>query len=364
MDSDAEELPELTRRQEEILSLIVRTYTQNPEPVSSKFLADSNALGVSSATIRNEMAVLEELGYIKAPHKSAGRVPTEVGYRYFVRRLISASALTPAEEQHISERFRTLPIALEQWMRHAATVLARTAKTASLVTAPRADTNQFKHLELVSIQGRLVLMVLVLKGGLVQQRMLNLREPIPQERLSEVATYINGLLLDLNPHQIRLKGLQLPLLEREIIELITEIMERADSQPVRMIYRDGLSEIIGNFHDGEGAQQAIRIYEERAFLDLILAELPDTQQNDVRVIVAGDGQWDELNQISMVIGRYGLPGQISGALGVVGPTHINYGRAISSVRYVSNVMTELIGDLFRNSPASDDAQIIDSGHES
>jgi heat-inducible transcriptional repressor len=362
MNLDAEQLPELTRRQEEILSLIVRSYTQNPEPVSSKYLAETNALSVSSATIRNEMAVLEDLGYIKAPHKSAGRVPTEAGYRYFVRRLISTSALSPAEEQHIAERFRALPVALEQWMRHAATVLARTTQSASLVTPPRADTNQFKHLELVSIQGRLVLMVLVLKGGLVQQRMLNLREPIPQARLSEVATHINSLLLDLNPNQIRLKGLQLPLLEREMVELITEIMERADSQPVRMIYRDGLSEIIGNFHDGEGAQQAIRIYEERAFLDLILAELPDAQHNDIRVIVAGDGQWDELNQISMVLGRYGIPGQISGALGVVGPTHINYGRAISSVRYVSSVMTDLISDLFRNSAAPGDDDL-DSGLE-
>ena len=135
------------------------------------------------------------------------------------------------------------------------------------------------------------------------------------------------------------------MLEREVVALIAEIMERADNHPVRAVYQDGLSDIISTFPDGEGAQQAVRVFEERAFLDMILTELVDNLVDDVRVIVAGDG-YDELNQLSMVLSRYGLPGKVSGAVGILGPTHINYGRAISSVRYVSSMMTNMLVQLY------------------
>src|SRR5215510_10172325 len=136
---DDAHLPELTRRQEEILSLIVRAYTQSPEPVSSKHLVDTYNLQFSSATIRNEMSVLEQLGYISAPHTSAGRIPTENGYRYFVKRLITTNDITSAEKTRISDRLKTIPLASEQWMLLVATVLARTAQVAALVTPPVAD---------------------------------------------------------------------------------------------------------------------------------------------------------------------------------------------------------------------------------
>jgi len=353
MNIDADHLPELTKRQETILGLIVRAYTEKPEPVSSKHLAEAYTLGVSSATIRNEMSVLEELGYIRAPHTSAGRIPSENGYRYFVSRLLDHSALSKSEETHIAERFRALPTSVEQWMRFAATMLARTARSASLVTSPTVESARFKHVELVSIQGRLVLMVLVLHGGMVHQRMLNLAEPIPQSRLADVAAHINTLLLDLYANQIRLKGVQLPLLEREIVELIAELMERADTQPAQTIYQDGLSEIISTFQDDEGALQAVRVFEERAFLDILLGELGSEAVNDdIRVIVAGDGHYEELNRLSFVFSSYGIPGKMSGAIGVLGPTHINYGRAISSVRYVSSVMSGMLEDLYQLGDAS------------
>lgn len=339
-------LPELTRRQEEILSLIVRAYTQKQEPVASKTLVETYTLGFSPATIRNEMAVLEELGYISAPHKSAGRAPTENGYRYFVRRLINDGDLSQSEQKHIAEKFQSLPLASEQWMRLVATVLSRTVHVASIVTPPIADTSRFKHVELISIQGRLVLMVLVLHGGAVHQRMLNLADPVPQIKLTEAAARINALCLDLYANEIRMKSVQLPLLEREVTDLVTELMERADSSQIRIIYREGLSDIIPSFPDGEGAQQAVRLFEERAFLDMILSDIIHPLMDGVKVIVAGEGRWDELSQLSMVLGRYGVPGQMSGAVGVLGPTHINYGRAISTVRYVSTLMTNMLVDLY------------------
>jgi heat-inducible transcriptional repressor len=355
MTTDASNLPELTRRQEDILSHIIRSYTQKPEPVSSKHLVETSTLNVSSATIRNEMAVLEDLGYISAPHKSAGRVPTEAGYRYFVARILDRGALSDSEKTHLADKFRALPMVTDQWMRYAATALARTARTASLVTPPIAETSRFKHVELISIQGRLVLMVLVLHGGVVQQRMLKLADAVPQSKLADAATNINTLCADLYAHQIRIKAVGLDFLEREVAELTADVMERADNNRTQVIYRDGLSEVIGDFPDGEGAQQVLRVLEERAFLDMILNELLDPFIDDVRVIVAGDGRWEELSQLSLVLTRYGVPGQMRGAIGVLGPTHINYGRAISTVRYVSSLMTNMLTALYEDDVPIDTA---------
>lgn len=344
MTTDDITLHPLTRRQEEILSLIIECYTASPEPVSSRYLQDVCELGISSATIRNEMAVLEDKGLIRAPHTSAGRVPTESGYRYFVRRLMKLGALTPVEESRISESMRLPPAATEQWMRLAATLLSRTVQSAALVTAPISEASRFKHLELISIQGRLVLMVLVLHSGNVHQQMLNLAESPGQSALADAARRLNAVCLDQGANELRMKSAQLALFEREIAELAADVMERSDTNQVRFIYREGLSSILSAFQVSAGAEQAVRVFEERAVLNLLLNEV--LSENEVQVFIAGDGRWEELNHLSMVLSRYGIPGQVSGALGVIGPTHLDYGRAVSTVRHVSDVMTDVLAGLF------------------
>jgi heat-inducible transcriptional repressor len=359
-DTTNESLPALNRREEEILSLIVRAYTEKPEPVSSKHLVEKYDLSISSATVRNVMAHLEETGYIIAPHTSAGRIPTAQGYRYFVRGLMQEETLLSPSERHIIEtKFSDLPQVLEQWLRQAATVLARTSQSASLVTPPISQTNRFKHIELIALQGRLTLMVLVLQGGTLHQRMLNLAEPVAQAQLSDVAERINQMCMDLTSAQIRLKSTQMPLLEREVMELAADLMGRQDTQ-LRTVYRDGLSHIISDFQDSEGAQQAVRVFEERAFLDMILTEIvhPLMDNSDIQVVIAGDGRYDELNQLSLVVTRYGVPGGVSGALGILGPTHLNYGRAINAVRYVSGMMSGMLGDLYAISDDADDKNLL------
>jgi heat-inducible transcriptional repressor len=351
-DQDLPTLPELTRRQEEILSLIIESYTQKTEPVSSNFLKDTYNLSYSSATIRNEMAVLDELKYISAPHTSSGRIPTERGYRYFVKRLLDNNSLLPGERAYIAERFQSLPVAMEGWLRGAAKQLARTVHVASLVTPPVAETSRFKHVELISIQGRLCLMVLVLNGGSVHQQMLNLAEPVSQDTLSEAAIHVNRTCAGLDANETRRKGIQLSALERDVCELAADLMDRADSSRVRFIYRDGLSDMVGSFNASEGAQQALRVYEESAVLDMILNEfVMPLDSTDVQVVIAGEGRWEELSHLTMVLSRYGIPGQASGAVGVLGPTHINYPRAISAVRYIAELMTDMIEDLYQDDTA-------------
>lgn len=342
--TDAVNTPDLTERQKRILELIVQNYIQTGHPVSSKSLVEH--LGVSSATIRNEMSALEEAGYVTSPHTSAGRIPTVAGYRYFVRRLLSGGQLSALERRMIAHQFQQTPLDIENWMRLAAAVLAHTAQGASLVTAPYSPINRFKHLELIATQGRLVLMVLVLHSGDVRQRMLTLAEPVPQEKLSETAARLTHLVVGQTARQIRDKlagPSSLSTLEHEVLELVAELMEEAD-RPHRVV-RDGLSELPSRFEESAGAEQALRVLEEHSLLEDLLSEA-EPEVGDVRVVIAGEGRWENISLLSIVLGRYGVAGRATGALGVLGPTRMRYGRAISAVRYVADLMSNLLVGIY------------------
>ncbi len=346
MTTDAPNPPELTERQEKTLELIVQQYIHTGHPVSSKSLMDT--LGVSSATIRNEMAALEAAGLLGSPHTSAGRIPTEAGYRYFVQRLASNGQISLDERRMITHQFHQSPLDIEQWMRLSAAVLARTAQGASLVTAPYSQVNRFKHLELIATQGRLVLMVLVLHNGDVRQRMLMLTEPVSQEQLSTIAARLTTLSLGQHVQQLReqLKGLS--TLEREVMDLVIALIEDADRP--HQVYRDGLAEILTRFDQSEGAEQALRVLEEQSILETLIDEA-NPSVGDVRVVIAGEGRWDNISLLSIILGRYGVAGQATGMLGVLGPTRMRYGRAISAVRFMSDLMTNLIVGVYGEEPS-------------
>ena len=341
MNLDAANNAELTDRQQKTLEMIVQQFIHQGIPVSSKSLVD--ALGVSSATIRNEMAALEDAGLVTSPHTSAGRVPTETGYRYFVQRLADSGQLSAEERRMIAHQFHQSPLDVEQWMRLAAAVLSRTALSASLVTAPYSEINRFKHLELIATQGRMVLMVLVLHNGDVRQRMLLLAEPVSQERLSETAARLTHLGSGQRAPQLRDHLAGLSVLEREVLDLVIELIEEADRP--HQVYRDGLTELVARFDQSEGAEQALRVLEEQTMLETLIDET-NPSVGDVRVVIAGEGRWDNISLLSIVLGRYGVAGQATGMLGVLGPTRMRYGRAISAVRYMSDLMTSLIVGMY------------------
>jgi heat-inducible transcriptional repressor len=341
-------MSDLTPRQQTILSLVIREYTAQTVPVSSKMLLEQYELGVSSATVRNEMARLEELGYLTHPHTSAGRVPTDMGYRFFVERLLGEVTLPATERRMIAHQFHQARLDLGQWMRLAATTLARTARNASLVTAPQAELARFKHIELISTQGRLVLLILVLQGGNVQQQMLTLAEPFTQPELSQAADRLNQVCSGLGAAEIRARVHGLPAFEAEICDLVLEMMERSDSRIADEVYRDGLTEMLSQpeFVDVERSQGALRLLEERSFLNSFLAETLNPTVGGVQVIIGGEGRWEELSHCGMVLARYGVPGFATGALGVLGPTRMPYGRAISAVRFVAELMSDLVYEMY------------------
>ncbi|MGQ9598133.1 MAG: heat-inducible transcriptional repressor HrcA [Anaerolineae bacterium] len=337
---------DLTPRQQLILGLVIREYIATAQPVGSKTIQEYG-LGVSSATIRHEMAFLEEQGYLTHPHTSAGRVPTEQGYRYFVEHLMRESQLPADEQRTIRHQFHQVGVDLEQWMRLAASVLARTAQSASVVTSPKTEQCRFKHLELIAIHDTMVLLILVLEGGLVRQQMLALDEAMDQDTLTQIANRLNDLCVGFSVYRIKLLRRQLGALEQQILDVVVQMMQRVDEQGSLNLYRDGLLNILyqPEFTVPERARTVIQIYEDRTFLESLLTEMLEI--GGVQVIIGGEGRWDELRECSLIVSPYGVSGEATGALGVMGPMRMPYSRAISAVRYVANLLSDLFRELYR-----------------
>lgn len=340
-----EKLPE---RQEMILGLVVREYIETAQPISSKALVEKYHLGVSSATVRNEMVALTEQGYLRQPHTSAGREPTEAGYRYFVQRIAGENELPLSERRTISHQFYQARADVDQWMRLAASVLAQHSRGASLVTAPRQLKARYKHLELIATQGRLVLLVLVLQGGEVRQQMLTLAEPASQETVSEAARHLNAHCYGLDSEAVLAHSAHLPTLEQEVGRLIADMMRKAEAFSAGEIFRDGVSTVLAEpeFAGSDSARQALRVLEERQYLEEFLAKAISPNVGGVEVVIGGENSWQELKECSMVLARYGVAGYATGAMGVLGPQRMSYGRAISTVRFVAGLMSDMMYEVY------------------
>ena len=340
-------MTELTDRQKTLLLLIIRDYIETAQPVGSKRLVEHYRIRLSSATIRNEMGELTEMGYLRQPHTSAGRVPTEEGYRYFVSQMMNQAELPASIQATISHQFFQARPGVEQWMTLAASVLAHQSQGISVVTAPHAENAKYKHVELISTQGRQVLMVIVMAGGEVSQQILTLAEPVAQERLSQTASRLNGLLAGLSVASIAALPARTDALEQDILSIMIQDMRRASESVSGEIYTDGLSNVLSEpeFAESDEARRALKIFEERSTLQDILARTTiNSNVGALQVLVGGEGEWEELRQCSIVLARYGVPGLATGMLGVLGPMRMSYARAIPTVRYVAGLLSDLVND--------------------
>ncbi|NTV63882.1 MAG: heat-inducible transcription repressor HrcA [Oscillochloris sp.] len=354
----------LTERRLIILKLVVQEFIETATPVASETLVRKFGFGFSSATVRNDMAALEELGYLTHLHTSAGRVPTDAGYRFFVENLMDRTSLSLAEQRMIRHQFYQVRGELDQWIQLAGAVLARTAQNASLVTPPRAEQLRFKNLELISIHETMVLAVLVFHGGIIKQQTLSTDMARNPEDLRRSAGRISDLLCDLTVSQVEEAAAQdaqrpVPLFgefERVGIDLVIHAMQAFEEQAREYIHSDGLLEMLSQpeFIPSLARDDAERAVERlRRALEILrsgrgLGQLiPQALASDgVQVIIGGEHSEDEMREYSVVLARYGVGGAVTGVLGVIGPTRMAYPRSISTVRYISSLMSNLLGELY------------------
>jgi len=335
----------LSPRTETILKFIVREYIAGATPVSSQRITNECGLIVCSATIRNEMAYLEQESYITRPHTSAGGIPTDKSYRYYVNSL-SDVRLPLAEQRLINHLFHQVERKLEEWLGLATTLIARLAQNVAVVSVPKPRDCQFKHLELVSLQDSLALIVLVLRGARVKQQLITFDQLISQPELTAIANKLNETYSGLPSSQISTKGEELSPAERQITDCVLEIMQAEDKQEYDEPYLDGWHFMLNQpeFAHSQRMRGLIELVEQRNLLRTITPS--ELSRRRVQVIIGKENKTELMRDYSVVISGYGLPEEASGTLSVVGPTRMPYARAISAVSYLSLVLSELVAELY------------------
>jgi len=287
------------------------------------------------------------MGYLRQPHTSAGRVPTEEGYRFFVGQMMHQAELPEAVQHTITHQFYQARPDVDQWMTLAASILAHQSQGVSVVTAPHAEQTLFKHVELISTQGRQILMVMVMVGGEVSQQILTLAEPVSQERLSQTTARLNRLLAGQAVEAISALPPRSDALDQDILTLIMQDMRRATESVSGNIYTDGLTNVLAEpeFAESDDARRALRLFEERSTLqDLLARSTTNSMIGGLQVLIGSEGGWEELRQCSMVLARYGVPGLATGMLGVLGPMRMSYAKTIPTVRFVASLLSDLVND--------------------
>ena len=344
---------ELTERQARILRAVVEQYVRHAVPVSSETLVREHGLGVSSATVRNELAELEARGYICQPHTSAGRIPSDLGYRYFVERLMAERQLSRAERHTIRHQFHQVALVREQWLQLAAATLARGVQAAAIVTAPQASQARLKHVEAVHMQDSLGLVIVVLLDGTVKQQLVALPEGVTQSRLSIATARLNPFLTGRTraEFEARLEAVDVPvsLDETFIVTQIANIVKQVDTRESD-VYHAGLVELLDKpeFARNDRARAIVELLERpQALRDLLLPSIDGipvdpVEVGTVHVVIGRENRWDWMRECSVVMAHYGTAGDSFGFIGVLGPSRFPYAVAVPAVRFVARLMTEVL----------------------
>jgi heat-inducible transcriptional repressor len=339
------EIAMITERSGRILNYIIRQYIENAVPVPSQAVADKASLGVSPATIRNEMALLEKEGYLIRPHTSAGCIPSDKGYRYFVESI--GNITLPREEQYlISHTFHQVEKEVEAWVSLTATLLARLTQNVAVVSLPKSTDCKLKHLEFIAVQDKKALAVVVLEGAVVKQKLITFDEAVDQPKLSEISNKLNGIYAGLTGQQIKENKNVLTPQEAKATDNIVEMMRTEDSKEYQEPYLEGWHFMLDQpeFAQSDKMRSLMELFEQRGLLKVIAPN--ELSPQGVHVIIGQENQNEAIKNCSVVICRYGLPEEAAGTLAVVGPTRMPYFHTIPTVYYLSKVLGQLVGGLY------------------
>jgi heat-inducible transcriptional repressor len=343
--TQAREVEVLSPRSEIILKSIVGQYIARALPVPSQSVINDYELAVSPATIRNEMAHLEKEGYIIRPHPSAGSIPSDKGYRYYVETL-SEIELPLAEQLLISHLFHQVERELEEWLSLAATLTAQLVQNVSIVTLPKPAHCQLKHLELIALKDSLTLVVLVLYGARLRQQLITFDRVISQSELTKIANRLNAAYSGLTRAKISAKKINLSPSEQQVTDCLLKIMQAEDEQEYEQSCLEGLHFTLNQpeFRRGQGGQILAELADCRNLLKAVAPE--ELASRGVRVIIGKENKTKAIQDYSVVISKYGLPEEAAGIVSVVGPTRMPYARTISAVHYMSSVLSQMVAELY------------------
>jgi heat-inducible transcriptional repressor len=344
----------LDLRSQAILRAVIEEYISTAQPVGSQALVERYGLGVSSATVRNILAELEMAGLLSHPHTSAGRMPTDAGYRFYVESIVDASPLSAVEQLMIRHQFGQVEYASEHWFRLAATTLAGLTRSAGLATPAKPSAAHIRRVDLVAVNERMASLILVLREGAIKQAAVTLDETdgIDQPTLNRVAGLLNEHLPETTASAAETIlshfGEKDPVerVARRVGERIVRILRDYDAATVEEVFSDGLLNVMEapEFAHSDKLRQVFTALENRAYLGELVGSVADS--NRIRVVIGAENPRIEMHDVSLVLAPYGRPGRALGVIGVLGPTRMSYPHAIGTVTFVSGLMNELVDHLY------------------
>jgi heat-inducible transcriptional repressor len=340
----------LTPRQELILRKVVEVHLDGGQPVGSKVLAVDEDLEWGPSTIRNELAMLEEHGLLAHPHTSAGRVPTDAGYRYFVDRLLPATRAATAERRPLA--LSLVRREVDEAMRVTTETLSQVTNLLAIVSAPPIETATIRHVEVLLLQPQVLMVVVITSTGGVSKRMLTFEAPIDAGLVDWAGSYLNEQLVGLGLgarllHQ-RLDDPHLGPRERGFLAAVSPAFTELTETVEESLYVDGRSRLLSGyrFEDQQQLNEVMEMLERRVSLLGVLRSALD--QRDVFVRIGRENEAPALRSLALVASGYGLPARNLGTVSVIGPLRMDYGRAIASVRAAASELSRFVEDVYES----------------
>jgi len=333
----------LTERESLILNSLVESYVTNAAPVGSRTLSKKHDLGISPATIRNVMNDLEDLGYLSQPHVSAGRIPTDKGYRFYVDSLMRIKTLAKRDRNLIEKNLLKISVDVTDILASASQVLGKISTQLGVVLEPRFYQGVFEKMELVSVSGNRILAVISIKSGLVKTIMMEIESEVSGEQLHEASQIINERLSGLSLKEVketidkRLAGVATR--NDRLIRLIVESSNKLfNFENQKELHLGGTHNIVTNpeFLDQKYASRILQLLESK---QSILHLLSDKQTEEVSISIGDENQEDGFTGFGVITTRYYV-GNVSGTLGVVGPTRMQYAEIVPLVDFMGKILTQ------------------------
>jgi heat-inducible transcriptional repressor len=335
----------LTARQELLLGKVIDGFNATGQPVGSKSLAADPDVECGPSTIRNELAVLEERGLLAHPHTSAGRVPTDAGYRYFVDRLLPAR-----QEPRADLRLSLVRREVDEAMRVTTETLSQVTNLLAIVSAPPIATTTLRHVEVLSLQPQVLMVVVITSTGGVSKRVFTFDRPVDPGLADWAAAYLNeqleGMSVGSRMLQARLNDPELHPTERAFIAQLAPAFTELAMTAENTLYVDGAARLLSEhrFQDVSQLNELLDALERRVSLLGVLSRALD--ERDIYVRIGGENEMPALRSLSMVAGNYGLPQRNLGTVSVIGPTRMDYARAIMTVREAAIQLSRFVEDIY------------------
>ena len=346
----------LPQRRQKILAAIVEQYIETGDPVGSKALQSIAGLDVSSATIRNEMAELTAQGFITQPHTSAGRVPTQAGYRYYVDNLMKPAELEENERRRIESGLDYRSGDPEQLLQAAGETLVDFTNFAAISTTPSDEHAFIKNIEMVPVSPKMAMIVLLTSTGILKSKACRTDVPITadlQDAFSDIVrkNFFGTPLSDVNTVMIQTLVASLGVKALSMSPLLVTISDLVEAASVSEINLSGQSNLLGYKEYNENAGQLLDFLHREEPLGMLVSGSGDSD-SDIEIRIGSENRYKELENSSMIISKYKIGDNATGAIGIIGPTRMNYSKLVPSIKYLTDIISKFLSDVYEEESSS------------